>query len=307
MCCAMRFVRTGCVFAAALGLLSLCGQALADEVHLKNGDRFTGTVVSEDDSVVVIRTEAAGEISIDKNSVDKVVVDQVPVAAEIVEKKEAPDLWSGEVTAGVAKSGGNTDTLEAKAGFAALRKTEGDELKLKGTGDYSETDGEEDAEAWAASARYGFDIFDGKWYNFYSLEADHDKFAAIDYRIVPSIGLGYRVVDNEEWKLTLDAAAGYEYTEYNDGTENTEEPILIGRSIFEKTFLGGSKLSNETAYYPTLDDFGQYRIKSETSFTNPLGDSLSLRLSFVVDYNSEPPEGIDKTDTQLISSLVYSF
>src|SRR5215469_5641500 len=46
-------------------ILALCScAALADQVTLKNGDRLTGTIEKSDDKQLVIKTEFAGEITI---------------------------------------------------------------------------------------------------------------------------------------------------------------------------------------------------------------------------------------------------
>ena len=51
---------------AAIAITQLCvpGNALADEVFLKNGDRVSGTVVSKTGDVLVLDTMYAGEIKI---------------------------------------------------------------------------------------------------------------------------------------------------------------------------------------------------------------------------------------------------
>ena len=58
-------------------ILALCSStALADQVTLKNGDRFTGTIEKSDDKQLVIKTEFAGEITVQWPAIQDIKSDQ---------------------------------------------------------------------------------------------------------------------------------------------------------------------------------------------------------------------------------------
>src|SRR5277367_5935312 len=52
-----------CLLVTSL-LLVLVSSALADQVTLKNGDRFSGSIVSGDGKTLVMKTEFAGDVTI---------------------------------------------------------------------------------------------------------------------------------------------------------------------------------------------------------------------------------------------------
>jgi len=156
--------------------------------------------------------------------------------------------------------------------------------------------------------RYAFSFgASKKWYNFYKTEAEHDRFANIKYRITPSTGLGYWFSDTDDWKLLTEAGIGYEYTEYRDDTDSDGEVILIPRLFFEKTLFNNSRFSQDITMYPSLSEFGEYRVRSESSFINPINGHISLKLSLIDEYNSDPADDTKKNDLRFISSLMYSF
>ena len=66
-------------------------------------------------------------------------------------------------------------------------------------------------------------------------------------------------------------------------------------------------MAQDLTLYPSLGDTGEYRLHSETSLINPIDDRLSLRLSLIEDYNSNPAQDTKKNDMQIISALTYSF
>ena len=50
----------------ALIFVFLCPAALfADQIVLKNGDRLTGTIEKSDDKTLIIKTEFAGEVTVE--------------------------------------------------------------------------------------------------------------------------------------------------------------------------------------------------------------------------------------------------
>ncbi|MBU0504007.1 MAG: DUF481 domain-containing protein, partial [Candidatus Omnitrophica bacterium] len=90
-------------------------------------------------------------------------------------------------------------------------------------------------------------------------------------------------------------------------TKDSNEAVLIPRAFFEKKLFGKSRISQDIIFYPSLTESGEYRFYSETTFINPINEKLSLRFSFIDDYNSKSTKDTKKNDARLISSLSYSF
>lgn len=61
---------------ALLCLLFMAAGARADQITLKNGDRLTGTIVKSDDKTLVIKTELAGEVSVQWDAITSIVSTQ---------------------------------------------------------------------------------------------------------------------------------------------------------------------------------------------------------------------------------------
>jgi putative salt-induced outer membrane protein len=55
---------------ASVALFSLLSSA--DQITLKNGDRLTGTVTKADDKTLVLKTDAMGEVTIQRSSIDSI-------------------------------------------------------------------------------------------------------------------------------------------------------------------------------------------------------------------------------------------
>ncbi|MEZ5344849.1 MAG: DUF481 domain-containing protein [Pyrinomonadaceae bacterium] len=76
-------------------LLMSCPSIFADQIVLKNGDRFTGKIVKKDGDKIVIETEAAGTITILWDAVDKIIADE-PVNVKLTDGQ----LLKGKVATG---------------------------------------------------------------------------------------------------------------------------------------------------------------------------------------------------------------
>src|SRR6202521_2680766 len=57
-------------------MVLLCPALFADQVSLKNGDRLTGAIVKSDAKTLVLKTEAAGEVTFQWSSIDAITSTQ---------------------------------------------------------------------------------------------------------------------------------------------------------------------------------------------------------------------------------------
>jgi putative salt-induced outer membrane protein YdiY len=66
------------LFLSLVALLSLSSSSLlfADQVTLKNGDRFTGTVVKSDGKTLVLHTDAAGDVTLKFDTIQEIKTEQ---------------------------------------------------------------------------------------------------------------------------------------------------------------------------------------------------------------------------------------
>ena len=173
---------------------------------------------------------------------------------------------------------------------------------------YSSTKRKMDAYKWYGMGRYAYSFGSMKrWYNFYRIEVDHDRFADIDYRFVPAAGVGYWFYDLPRLKLMVEAGAGYEHTSYRSNIKDKGGWVLAPRAFFEKELFSNTKISQNIFYYPAFEDFSDYRIHSETMLDIAMNHKLSLRISLIDDYNADPPADTKDNDLRVISSLAYSF
>jgi putative salt-induced outer membrane protein YdiY len=178
-------------------------------------------------------------------------------------------------------SSGNTEGQSLHADFYLNRDQEFvNTVTLKGSLDQESSAGVETMFKIYSSLRYAYSI-NPKFYNFYKLEGEHDRFQDIDLRLIPTIGIGYWFVDKEDFKVKGEGAVGYDF------------------------ILGG--FSNDLDIYMAANDLNNYRVVNQMNYKIKLNHYYFLKWSLKDEYNNRPAAGIQKNDLRFALSLEYSF
>ena len=279
------------------------GQA---EVYLNNGDRISGRIVSDEGQRLKLESPVIGSVEVPRGEIKEILYAK-SVTASAVKEKEKPAKWTRSISAGYNKSNGNTKSSNFSVRLLVDRKTDADDFSMKSDVYYSSANNKMDAQKWSGMLRYAYRFREKSWYNFYKIENDHDRFANIEYRIIPSTGLGYWFFDTPGFKALAEFGVGFEHTRFRKEEPDQNETVLIPRAFLEKKVFSRSKVTQDISVYPSLTESGEYRLHSETSLVNPLNEKLSLCFSFIDDYYSDPAEPAKENDSRFISTLRYSF
>ena len=288
----MRFLIGLCLLACSCPFLL---RAETNVLRLTNGDRIRGEIVSETEASITLLTEAMGPVTVDKSFI-----------------KPAPDpekdKWQRNISAGYSKTAGNTQSSVFSGELNAHKKSNKDEKEIKADVLYSSSDKKMDAQSWYFFGRYGRSFGEqGRCYYFYKLEADHDRFSNINYRLIPSVGPGCWFSDTDDLRAFAECGLGFSHADHTDNSKDSNELLLVPRAFYQQRLRQGIVFVQDITFYPSLEDADEYRLHSETSLVNPINDALALKLSLIDDYDADPAEGIKKNDMKFISSLVYSF
>ena len=300
-----------------VAVFTAVSNSFSDEIFFKNGDRITGKIEEVNDAFVLVQTEAIGMVSVKKSAIKKIIYKEVVIKEKIAQAPEVPCeieqdkpvSWKGEIAAGFNRATGNTREDNFAGSFLLSRQDKHvDEWTFKGNLFYSSANRKMNKQKWYTMARYAHSFGrHKKWYGFFRFEADHDRFADIDYRLVPAAGIGYWFFDLEDVKFMAEVGAAPEMTRYRDGTKNTLDWELIPRVFLEKKLFKNITLTQDFYYYQTVESLNKYRLRSETALDFKINDHLKLRLSLWDEYKSNPPKDTKKNDARFVTSLAYSF
>ena len=214
----------------------------------------------------------------------------------------ANNKWSGEAELGYLRTTGNTDTESLHAKGKVVNERE----KWKHTATLEVTNKSDNdittAKRWFLTGKSDYKL-DEVSYLFGAVSYENDDFSGYDYQATEKVGYGYHVIRKENLKLDLEAGVGARQSKLNTGASNSEA-IVSGAGNLEWIISKTSIFSQEL-----LVDIGDDNTvsRSVTSLKMQIVGSLSAKLSHTIKHNSDVPVGTDKTDTESVVTLVYSF
>ena len=210
---------------------------------------------------------------------------------------------SGEVNIGGSLATGNTDTTrldaEFKARFKAGRLKDNYRLLVE----LAEDNGTTTAQRILGSVESRLDVQE-KLFVFGFLEYDDDRFSGFKFEIEGAFGAGYKVVNDSNMRLLVQAGPGYRLSKLSVLGTAQDEFVVRGSADFEYQFSDSSSLTSTSI---VTWDSSRTTLENTIALTSDLFGGLSSRLSFNVRYNSDPPALTRKTDTLSKVSLVYGF
>lgn len=289
------------VLFTALFILPFAARTEAQVVTLQNGDKLTGTVLSETPELLVLDHAVLGRLEIKKSALS-------PADEKKKEPAKGDVEWERKIAAGYEMASGNTEYQRLNGDFLFNRNELWvNEWTFKGKGTVEHgADSKLTVQRGDSSLRFAKSLTQ-KLYNFYRISAEHDRFENLNARIIPTTGLGYWLSDKDDFKLLTEGGVGYQWEFLHpDGVE--QKVLLHTRAMISKKLTERLETGFDHYYFPTLRDFGDYRIESEAFLRYAFSEQLALKITAQNQYQSRPKsETTKKNDFRLISGLEYSF
>ena len=301
--------------------------------RMKNGDLITGTIRAISPERIFVESDTLGALELplesflgftamgidvaespepdkpqDASQGEARVKEGVAPAGKTSSESSDTDTWSGSFALGVQLQRGNTDTADVHTEIKAKRVVPREELSLRFYLDYGETEGETDQNKAFGQAKLKVFQTDRR-YLFGSTDMEYDEMKNLDLRAQVFGGLGYKFIDRERTKLVGEAGGGVTGEFFDDaGDEETLEASAFLNAEWTQHLFEGVIFQQTLTLFPSLGDFGDFRLRSETGLLSPLGNGWKLKLSLIDDYDSDPEsEEAEKNDLRFISAVQYNF
>jgi len=232
--------------------------------------------------------------------------------AMLAHAEESPaNKFKDEAELSYVQTGGNTKVVSFSAkNLLTYQATENFKLDWTVQALFAEAeidgDTEKTAERYATELRLEYALTE----RFYTAAYGgwlQDEFAGIDDRYYVGPALGYKVLIGPKHFLRTEAGVDYVKEYYVD---DTDDGYMRGRAFGEYAFALTEKtrFSQSVEYLHSFDDSDNYNMNSETALTTALSDKLSLKTSYIVNYDNQPvPEALDETDTVLAVTIIVNF
>lgn len=222
------------------------------------------------------------------------------------------DMWSGEGQVGAFLSTGNSDDMGLS--LAVNLKREGIRWShaLRATADFQRSSGVTSREQFLAAYEPRFQIGDNIF--AYGLtQYERDRFQGFYNRYAVSGGIGYKLLDSDSATLSVKAGPAFRVTERTNGERISRLAGLFGadfdwRLADRVTFTQDANAVAETGTEALLVvDSANTTLNLTSGIDFKVSDRLRSRLTYNIEYDSNPGPGAETTDTLTRFSLVYGF
>ena len=228
--------------------------------------------------------------------------------ASVMGQAPPPDpVWSGSAGAGLALTGGNSDTSNYSFSFDFTRDPKTRNL-MKFMGVYLR--GSQDEQTTVDRLRLGFRndyTVDDKLFAFGEIAYVRDPFKAIDYLLNPVGGIGYRLTETDRVALTVTGGLGVVWEKNPDVDVDASGTVNAGQDFAFKISESASITQAFSALWK-MDDFEDALYRFSLGLATALTQRSELRIDFINDFkNLTPSPEIKKNDYTFITSLVFKF
>jgi hypothetical protein len=328
-------------------LLTMLAPARADEVTFLNGDRLTGKVVSAAGGKLMIKTEAAGEVTVDMSKV-KTFSTAEPVRLRVGEKvrlsspvssgsdgeiraemtpgsppepvpiKEItainPPLpaWTGSIVLNGAFTTGNSVTQQIGFALAASKRWEDDRVSLGAQYSYGRQK-DPDTGVSTTTVNYGmafakYDHFLTKQlYGFGQAKVERDTVAGLLVRVSPSAGVGYQWFESPTFNLSTETGLAWTYEDYEESGTRQFFGPRLAYAVDWAPFEP-IKLYHTLEYLPSFTDFtGDYLLNIDAGLRASIWKDLFADVKIEFRYDSTPAPGRKSTDTRYLVGAGWKF
>lgn len=226
---------------------------------------------------------------------------------------------AAELELGVIATTGNTKTESYKGKFKVNHHLDSwhneylleglfksDRLTDETTGDRTEVT---TAEKYFGSAQANYKINKKHSALFVYAEYDRNRFSGFDYQYTAALGYSDRLFTNDNSHFAYSVGPGYTVDQPETPEDADKEENFIVRLSLEYLykFSDHAKFTQNVSSNYATDSDKNTKTKSVSAITANLNSSLSLRLSYTLEHNSEVVDGREHADTETAATVVYSF
>lgn len=224
------------------------------------------------------------------------------------EEEKKPSGWNGDVSLGIALARGNSNTTNISLSFTA-EKFLSKNLEWANRGNYllgrtantknSETIEITSTAKWAHTEDFFTQI---------EIIALQDKFKNYNYRIIPHLGIGYKIIQSDKAEASLMSGISGVFTKYEDtGEKDYFTGLMIGNECIWKISPTAEFVQNLTMNF-NVSRLDNYFARLEMSVSAAIATGWALKISMIDKYESLPiGEDIEKNDIIFLTNLSWKF
>lgn len=314
-------------------LASLPAGAVNVVVQFKNGDQITGSLVAQETNHIVVTTTWASSLVLPISAIGglrtaegEVLYTPPSPPAKPVASPPKPVTQAKTQPNPPAEKKHLTTTVNLGADllfgakdrqifYTRLKSTyakpyeDNPKQSFRTIGEYianyGETDGSVSANNMAASLQTDFD-FGPKNYFYNAGNVGYDEIRKIDLQYGVGPGLGRHLYRKPAFVLDLESGFNYQVQERSEGESPQNFYLRLADNMTWK-LAERLTLGKKLEFMLNFDDASQFRFRLDSTLSYRFWNSLSLNLTVLDIYDTDPAPNVENNEVQIRSSLGFTF
>jgi putative salt-induced outer membrane protein YdiY len=218
------------------------------------------------------------------------------------------DGWKRNAELGLNGSEGNTENLSLRALVGGERKTSQMETRADLGYFYATDQSKKTKSRGEGNLRNDWLFGDSPWGFFAQARLEYDEFQTWQWRASGFLGPSYTFIKDDRTLLRGRAGLGGAYEFGKDADEKFVPEAMLGLD-FEHKLSERTKIYATLEYYPSLDEFPDYRLYGKAGIEVLVDPELgmSFRAGVVDRYDASPGEGRKRNDLEYFAALAWTF
>ncbi|HWW20849.1 MAG TPA: DUF481 domain-containing protein [Steroidobacteraceae bacterium] len=224
-------------------------------------------------------------------------------------------VWVGKGQLGFLASQGNTQSTSANAAIDMGLALDPWEHKLHLDGLYGKSSDVVAAEKYEAGWQSQYTVTP-VLYGYGALRYEHDLFSGFQYQASETAGVGYKLFNTADTKLSVQVGVGYRELRPETITKDADGRIIRTLQATNNGAVGTFGLDYTQALTSTTSlanrllveaGSGDTLITDTVALTVKMSTRLALSLGYSLQDNTNPPGGLKKIDSVETINLVFAF
>lgn len=200
---------------------------------------------------------------------------------------------------------GNTNASSFALEFKGKKQYARYALRADLFANYAEDNGIESKNQWGTELNYDRELTKRLALN-YLVGYKDDQFSGFDYQFYTGPGLVHKTIVSDHHNLTTQGNILYAVDAIETGEKHEYAGFKAGLN-YEWKIQDNLKFLEDASIRMDLSDLNNYFLYSKTALQSKINSSLSMGVSYKVDYTNEPVAGKTATDKTLMVSLIIDY
>ncbi|MBD3799692.1 MAG: DUF481 domain-containing protein [Epsilonproteobacteria bacterium] len=200
---------------------------------------------------------------------------------------------------------GNTNTTSLAFEGSAKKQWEKHVFRLHADMYKSTDSGKVSKDKWSSEFNYDYQICPRASIN-YLIGYKEDRFGGFDYQLYTGPGMGVKAIDSTDHKLDFQVNILYEQDKPDNLPTESYFSSKFG-AIYHWQIQENLKFIQEATYRINLEEMRHNFFYSKSAIETKINSSLSIGISYKIDYANTPPPLSVHTDKTFLASLIIDY